>query len=79
MSLVIKKHSHTRASTARIFRGIAKLSDGKYAALTFNSNITAKSGSSSEKNNTPMLYVVIFNSDWSTFLTASIQVGTENA
>ena len=79
MSLVIKKHSHTRASTARIFRGIAKLSDGKFAALTFNSNITAKSGSSSEKNNTPKLYVVIFNSDWSTFLTASIQVGTANA
>lgn len=79
MSLVIKKHSHTKASTARIFRGMAKLSDGKFAVLTFNSNISGKSGSSSENNNTPKLYVVIFNADWSTFLTTSIQIGTANA
>jgi len=76
MSLVIKKHAHTRASTAEIFRGIAKLSDGKFAVLTFNSNITAKSGSSSEKNDTPKLYVTVYNSDWTTFLSAGIQVGT---
>ena len=79
MSLVIRKHSHTRASTARIFRGIAKLTDGRYALLTFNSNVVAKAGSSSEGNNIPKLYVTILNTNGSAYLTASIQVGSANA
>lgn len=78
MSLVIKKASHTRASTTKIFRGIAKLSDGKFAVLTFNSNIAGKSGSSSENNNIPKLYLTVYNSNWTTFLTTSIQTGTAN-
>lgn len=74
MSLVIKKHSHTRGSTAKIFRGIAKLPDGKFAVLTFNTNITAKSGSSSEHNNIAKLYITVYNTDWSTYTSSSVAV-----